>query len=656
MAYDAEQQPTPDKARVLEMLQHSDRLFVAQRQQCMLWQSLAELFFPERADFISQRAEGAERYEGIFDSEPQLMRRDLANNLGAMLRTRGRDWFFLRAADERLMEDEAAKVWCEEGTRRIRNVIYSSRANFTAAMAQSDHDYVCFGNAVVRHTFNRDESGLLFAAAHLRDCAWSENEEGAVDEMHEKMHLPLRKVGQLFGPERLPPKLRDQLQKDPTQKVWLRRIVKPMDEYANRQRGVVYPRDARFSSVYVLEEECAPLAETFFRTFPYWIRRWMTVSGEAYGRSPAAGVALADARTLNVAQAALLKSIEWAVDPPKVAVDDSVVGEIRLEAGGITYVDAEGWEAGKGEPIRSLTAGNPSVGHDFMDRGHMRLGRAFFQNLLKLPEREMTAYEAGERMEMYTREAAPIFEPMEAENGILMEGVFERCLYKGLFDEPPEALQGTEARFEFETPLSIAMRKMRANQAQQAKASLAQSAQLAPEILDNVNFDQMTRDELEGIGPIKWLRPKEEVAAIRQQKAEAAAQAKQEAMMMQAAEMAAKARPETLAAAENGMSQLQGEGGEQGMEQPQQGGGAGIDWAALMSGAAPADMGGGAMPQQAAAPAPAAPPAEDRLASILEAQGSMFAQALDRLGEKLTAPRVAVRDKDGKITGSRVDG
>jgi hypothetical protein len=75
LAYDGAPQ-RPDKARVESMWKHSETLFIAQRQHAMLWQSLAEIFYPERADFISQRVGGAERYEGLFDTEPQLMRRD----------------------------------------------------------------------------------------------------------------------------------------------------------------------------------------------------------------------------------------------------------------------------------------------------------------------------------------------------------------------------------------------------------------------------------------------------------------------------------------------------------------------------------------------------------------------------------------------------
>ncbi|MFZ4533941.1 MAG: hypothetical protein ACOYOJ_19285, partial [Alsobacter sp.] len=114
--------------------------------------------------------------------------------------------------------------------------------------------------------------------------------------------------------------------------------------------------------------------------------------------------------------------------------------------------------------------------------------------------------------------------------------------------------------------------------------------------------------------------------------------------------MAAKARPENLAAAESAGLQAQAEG-----EEPQEGAPApaGFDMASIMGGAPPPQqppIDWAAMTQGEPAPLPA-----DGLAGALERQGKMFADALRDLGDKLTAPRVAIRDREGKIIGSKVE-
>jgi len=552
MAFDEGEASAASRGRMKERgckwKKRGDQLFVEKDSFNALFQAQAEIFYPERADFFGDRAFGDERYDGIFTSVPQRMRRDMANNLGSMLRPRGKEWFKCVARPERLMEVKLHKQWLERTTKTQRNIVYAPQANFTRAMAESDNDYVCFGNAVIRHTYNQDRSGLLFSCAHLKDCAWAENHEGVVDELHERMNLTLKQAAGLFGKDNLPKEWREDCEKHPERKVKVQRCVAPIEDYAY-EKDEKPRKNARFMSMYMaceVDEKEAGLGEGYFNWFPYLVRRWMTVSGEPYGRSPCAGVALADARTLNIAQQALLKSVEWKVDPPKVAAHDAVVGEINLRAGAITYYDAGALgDTGNRKVIENLESGDPRFGIELTDRLAMTLGRAFFQDLMKLPDKQMTAYEAGKWIEEYVREAAPVFEPMEAENAQLMDGVFERAMEKGAFEEAPEELQGAEVNFEFETPLSQAYRELRAQQASQLVTDMAVQAEMAPDSLDNIDFDEVTRGRMENL-PVDWMRDPELVKQLRDSRAEAQAeeQAKQE--MAVAADMALKAKPENV--------------------------------------------------------------------------------------------------------------
>jgi len=531
-----------------------DQLFTERDQYNSLFQAQAEIFYPERADFFGDRAKGDERYEGVFTSVPQRMRRDMANTLGAMLRPRGKDWFKCVARPEELMEDKGAQSWLEQTTKVMRNIVYDPKASFTRAMAESDNDYVCFGNAVIRHTYNSDNSGLLFTCAHLKNCAWAENHEGVVDELHERMVMRLRQAAGLFGKDNLPKEWRESLDKNPEREVTVQRCVAPVEEYAY-DKSEKPRKGAKFMSLYMacgVDEKDAGLGEGHFDLFPYLIRRWMTVSGEPYGRSPCTGVALADARTLNVAQQALLKAVEWTVDPPKVAAHDAVVGEINLRAGAVTYYDSEAMGTGNRRVIENIEPGNPAFGNDLTDRLTVQHGRAFWQDLFKLPEKQMTAYEAGKWIEEYVRSAAPVFEPMEAENSALMSGVFERAYARKAFKTPPDILLGADVEFEFETPLSQAYRELRSQQAAQLVTDMTMQAEIAPDSLDNVDWDEVTRGRMTEL-PSKWIRDAKLVEQLREGRAEQQAQdqAKEEAAAM--LDMGLNAKPENIDKLEQAM-------------------------------------------------------------------------------------------------------
>lgn len=563
------------KERAKGVRERARRAFTKRSNFETLWQVQAEIFYPERADFTTEWSDGAERYEGLATSEPQMLRRDLANTMGAMLRPRGRPWFAASVDDIDLESDHEAKQWLQRATNVQRKIVYDSEAFYTRAMAVSDADYVTFGNSVVMHTYRSDETGMLFKCIHLRDAAWTRNQDLQVDKMYIKMRITLRNVIRLFGKENLPvswKRMTEQKDCDYQQLMTIYQCTAPLEPgmYDSRE---IRLRGATHSSLYVAEcddQDGGALGEGFFRDFPFTVREWSSVSDEDYARSPATSVGLADSRTLNIAQESLLTAIETAVRPPKYARPGALLGDVNLGADEITWVDDD-WDERDGPPIKNLETGDPRFGTDFVERQSERIARAFFQDLITIPDREMTAYEVSERMEMYIREAAPIFEPMEAESAHMMDSVFTRAMWKGAFGEVdfdadgflmidgmPDQLADREVEFEFETPLSQALKKQKAIKADQlivrAQSIVSTQVPQAVEALDHVNWDSVVRDAVDADSPAEWLKNPDDVERIRAERAEE--MARQQAIE-QAKEIGGemlKARPENLARAEEMLS------------------------------------------------------------------------------------------------------
>jgi hypothetical protein len=304
-----------------------------------------------------------------------------------------------------------------------------------------------------------------------------------------------------------------------------------------------------------------------FISFPFTVRMWMDVSGEDYGRSPCTDVALQEGRMLNVAEEALLTGIEMKVRPPRIVKKGLIHGTLSLAADTVTYADAD-YDSRMGDVVTPIESGDPRYGMEFSERQMQRMGRAFFVDLLRrLPDKEMTAYEAAEWVEQYVTRAAPLFEPMEAENAVLMDSVFQRAMAKDAFgrvleddsiEDLPEALSEADIEFEFETPLSDALRKLKAVQFDQLMGRVGVLLQSqhpeAVDAIDNVDFDAALRDAMDGLAPAKWQKKKEDVEALRQQKADAQNAQKAEAMAMEAGQAALKARPENLAVVGDALS------------------------------------------------------------------------------------------------------
>lgn len=518
--------------KVDEVLLRGQKAFAKRDNMNRLYQAIAEYFYPERADFISSTSPGDERYWDIFDEEPMLLRRNLANQIGALIRPRGREWFKCKAYPRELNEQDSVRIWCEHATKITRDVIYSPTANFSQAMTESDNDYVAFGISIVTHTYNRDRSGLLFRTLHPRAVAWYKNADGVIDEVYEKMEVSLKNLHTMGL--NLPKDLVKELDKDPHREIEVMRCVYPADYYGG---DLPLPKDARYVVMYIATGHKEELRsrmgiQPFFRTWPYWIREWMNVSNEPSGRSPCTSVALATARGLNQAALSVIEGLEKIVSPPLIAPDDGIAGEVQIRANGVTFYDPT-LEYGSRSPIEPLPVGNPAFGMQYAEERRQFLARAFLQNIINFPgvTKEMTAYEAGRLWEQYMRDAAPVFEPLEADNGRLMEPVFERIYdadgptKSGAYPPPPEELYDAEVRFEFETPLSAAYARIEFEKALEASQYMAARVQFNPGVVDLVDHDAMDRAALKAIVPQGWIKPVEDVAREREESQQTALEA-----------------------------------------------------------------------------------------------------------------------------------
>ena len=157
---------------------------------------------------------------------------------------------------------------------------------------------------------------------------------------------------------------------------------------------------------------------------------------------------------------------------------------------------------------------------------------AFYLNKLTLPQMsgDMTAFEVGQRVQEYIRQALPLFEPMEQDyNGAICDNTFETLLRWGAFGSPrdiPESLRGAEIQFKFESPLHEAVERQKGQKFLESKQMLAEAAAVDPSTVQHLDIHEAFRDVLESIGtPAKWMVDEREAyAAVKQQKAQEAEQ------------------------------------------------------------------------------------------------------------------------------------
>jgi hypothetical protein len=511
-------------SRSTALKQHGEQLSGKRSGILSLWQEVAENFYIERADFTTVRNTGAELGSTTMTSYPIIARRQLGDAFGAMLRPTSKEWAHVRSSRPD-KEDTAAKQWLQWVSGYMRNVMYDKRAMFTRATKEADHDYAAFGQAVISVELNPSRDGVLYRCWHLRDVAWAEGPTGAIDTIVRKWKPTVSELCRIF-PKTVHQKVKEKQAKNPYDEVDVLHTVMPAEVFAELDGTGGKKFRTPYVSVYTDTTNDHEMECVGSWTPHYVIPRWATVSGSQYAHSPAVVAGLPDARLIQQVTLTLLEAGEKAVNPPMVAVQEAIRGDISIYAGGTTWVDAE-YDERLGEVLKPMTQDSRGLAFGMEWAGDLRtqLADAFYLSKLNMPPvggPEMTAYEVGQRVQEFIRNALPLFEPMERDyNGQICEQTLELMIHASpeIRNSAPDSLREAELSFQFESPLHDAIEKTKVGQFLEASQILATAMQLDPSVALIVDNRKATRDTLGAAIPSAWMRTEAEVDKMAKEQA-----------------------------------------------------------------------------------------------------------------------------------------
>lgn len=540
-----------DDIDVRRLIREGDKLFAARGSLLSLWQEIAENFYVERADFTRDRDWGEDFAAHLSSSYPLMIRRELGNQLGGILRPAGQDWFF-GMVDRPERMNRTGNEWLERATARLRRAMYDRQAQFVRSTKQADHDWAAFGQCVISYGIDWKTVTMLYQSWHLKDCAWSERYNGELGCLHRAWMPSAEQLLQQFDDAEkrgedvsIHQKVRGMVaQQNGDGFVKCRHVALRAEDYGIRSR-------LPFVSVWLDIDNEHVMKVTERRTLGYVVPRWQQIAGSQYAYSAATVIALPDARLLQSMSLTLLEAGEMAVRPPMVAAKEVIRGDVALYPGGITWVDAE-YDERLGEVLRPITQDKSGIpwGMDMEAIKRQMLSEAFYLNKLSMPStmgKQMTAYEVSQLVQQYIREALPLFEPVEQEyNAPLCEATFEELLFGtdlfGPYKDIPQSIRGQNVKFRFESPLNRAVERLKGQKLAEGQSILVAAAEIDPSVVATMDMRVSVRDALEGIGiPAKWMRDEEAVEAQAQAVQQQQQMAQQMALAQQGADMAATA-------------------------------------------------------------------------------------------------------------------
>ncbi|HEY0201495.1 MAG TPA: portal protein [Burkholderiaceae bacterium] len=503
------------------------------------WKQISDNLLPRSGRFFVQdRNRGDRRYNNIYDSEGTRCLRILAAGMMGGMTSPARPWFTLQTTDPDLSKSAAVKAWLKEVSDLLLMVF--QRSNTYRALHSVYQELGAFGTAAT--IIAPDYRNVLHhTTLTTGEYCIATNWKGEVDTLYREFQKTVHELVGEFGVTNVSPTVRSMYERGSLDE-WVT-VIHCIEPRGDRDPSARDAKNMAWKSVY-FETGASPdkyLRESGFKAFPALCPRWDTVGGDIYGNSPGME-ALGDVKQLQHEQLRKAQGIDYMTKPPLQVPTGMKNRDVDMLPGGITFVDAASANGG----IKSAFDVNLNLQHllgDIQDV-RTRIRGAFYADLFLMlanqADTRMTATEVAERHEEKLLMLGPVLERLQNELlDPLIESAFTNLMAAGAVPPAPPELRGHELNVRLEGMLAQAQRAIGVNSIDRLTQGIGVVAQALPTVLDNFDADKWASiyaDSL-GVDP-RLLRGEDDVAALRQQRAQAQQQAAQQEQAAQAANTA----------------------------------------------------------------------------------------------------------------------
>jgi hypothetical protein len=501
------------------------------------WQDISRNLLPRQGRFfIEDRNKGDKRHNAIYDSTGTRALRVLSAGMMGGATSPARPWFRLKVKDTEAMKSQAVKQWLDDvtglilavfqksNTYRSLHSIYNEMGGFGTGADLIVPDY----RDVLHHT-------PLTTGEYCIATDW----RGEVCTIYREFQTTVGGMVKEFGKEKVSNTVRSLYDRGNLDS-WVT-VIHAIEPREDRDVTKLDSLNMAWSSTYFESgvNDSKYLRESGFKRFPAICPRWEVAGGDIYGNGPGME-ALGDIRQLQHQNLRKGQAIDYQTKPP-VQVPISMKGQpMDMLPGGISYYDpATG--GGKGAILPAWQV-NLNLDHLRLDMIDVRdrIKESFYYDLFlmlsNLDKSGMTATEVAERHEEKLLMLGPVIERLDNEAlNPLVDNAFDMLLQAGALPPPPPELHGQQLDVEYTSVLAQAQRAVATNGVDRFVGNLGQIATFKPDVLDKFDSDKWVDAYSDMLGvPPSLITPSDKVAIIRQQRAQAQAQAAQ----LQAAEQA----------------------------------------------------------------------------------------------------------------------
>ena len=495
------------------------------------WGEIRDFIAPDSMEDPTTQSvnEGMRRDSAIVNNTPTLALETAVSGLFNGTCDPTERWLEVEAVDPELNKIHNVRTYCDEVTDRMLAEL--ARSNFYKQVAEDFRSLLAFGTCAtfMEETFVGDAI-INFQSMPIASYYVANNFRREVDQVARDLRMTASQMVSEFGEKACSATVVESARdsKRAQQEFPVVHVVYQNPAY-NPQRSMM-SADKMWKSCYYEPQSTdgdknKTLEEAGFGAFPVACARWNTTGANPWGFG-CGRTAIGDCRALMAMEIDSATAVELQVKPPLLVPSGMAGTPVSLIPGGLTYSP----DAASDRGVVPIMQVQHDLSHSTqkINEHEDRIDRAFYVPIFLMLANDdggkMTATEVRERAQEKRLALTPILRVGEEYHKPIARFLFEIAGRRGRLPEPPVELQGQEIKVTLKSTLFQAAELERNIAARGAVANAAQIGEIRPDVLDNIDFDKVVREDFRRSGvPADLLLDPAKVEAMRAARAQAAA-------------------------------------------------------------------------------------------------------------------------------------
>lgn len=448
-----------------------------------------------------------------FDNTANQASNLMADGLMGSCFGRNIAWFSLLFEKDDWNKDKSAAEWLYNQERIVyrqfdRSNFYDEARSFVRLGAD-------FGTATMFMQEHPEEGKPFFRTLHPKDVVLMENRFGVVDTMIRDIYLTKDDAIKEFGEKKLPETIRTN--EDYTKKFVFHQYIGPNYRFELNVKGT-----DEYISIYWSDEDATKtLKEERFPRKPFVAWRWnRDLEGCVYGTQSPGLMQISNMKSVNNLTENVQKQSQLIVEPPIKATEGLVV---NFRPRGLNSLK-------NGEDFAPVNiTGDLTFTENERNYIRQSIRQAYYSDFFLLLSQNLdktkTATEVAGIMNEQSNVMSSFFNRLATEFlEPVIEFVFENEMSQGRLEAVPEnsTFSGEEIKVDFVSPMFLIQKRSHTvDGIVQAAAQILQFAEVKPEIVDKLRFDNIADVIADGWNVKKVLIEEDhKVAEIREKRAQ----------------------------------------------------------------------------------------------------------------------------------------